>query len=560
MLLLIATGFIFFLIVSVYGNLFARMVDTNAGLFVQFICGFAVVTSACNVVSFVMPVNEKVVAALMLLAIPFYKNGMAVYHQWKSILQQLRPLHFVVIVPFAAVLVLNTILPPQHGDSQGYHFLTALWIETYKIIPGLANLHGRFGFNSAFFTTTAAFSFSALTGQAIYCVNAVFIMMFYGWLIHRALIAANRWHSAVYLFVALFLFRALLVATNSPTPDAIASIIIVFVFIRLAEDAAAIISLRDKEAVLVICLSAFALTVKLNTLPLVFPAVYLFFYKKLYSTQHTVLLLSSTIALIVLPWLIRNYFVSGYFAYPVAFTGFLHPDWQVPLAALQFDKILINNGPKLISEDWLMLDRMAFFQWFPKWVMAHNSIGAMVSLTGVFLAFSAGLFGMAYFLQKRNKSSFFIVSFAFVGLLFWLVNSPDYRFGFPYIITLITVVLLPLVSPFTMHKSLSYVVTFVAVCICLFYAGKTVTMLSAYPVSSYVIKPLKQMDYFKRNDLASFPTIRLANGVVMYVDDSLHNCINAPLPCFPKHFPSIQPTQIQMRGERMEDGFRWVDR
>ena len=98
----------------------------------------------------------------------------------------------------------------------------------------------------------------------------------------------------------------------------------------------------------------------------------------------------------------------------------------------------------------------------------------------------------------------------------------------------------------------------VAVVICGIYISKTIMMLSPYPVSSYLIKPLMQVDYFKRNDLKSFPKIALVNGVVMYIDDETHNCINASLPCFPRHFPGILPTQIKMLGNKIETGFKTI--
>ena len=219
-----------------------------------------------------------------------------------------------------------------------------MWIETYKIVPGLANIHGRFGFNSSFFTSNAAFSFTEISGQAIYSVNVVFIGMFYGWLLNRVFTIKNYWCQSIYLIVALFMFRALFIGMNSPTPDSIASIIVVFIFIRLIENATNIKNILKAETILIICLATFALTVKLNTVPLILPAIYLFICKQLYKEKQIVLLLSVIIAIIVLPWLIRNYIISGYFAYPVAFTGFLHPEWQIPVEALKFDKILINNG------------------------------------------------------------------------------------------------------------------------------------------------------------------------------------------------------------------------
>ena len=118
--------------------------------------------------------------------------------------------------------------------------------------------------------------------------------------------------------------------------------------------------------------------------------------------------------------------------------------------------------------------------------------------------------------------------------------------------------MLPVVNKLMVGKKLMLLNYSVAVVICCIYISKTIMMLSSYSVSSYLIKPLMQVDYFKRNDLKSFPKIALTNGVVLYIDDETHNCINAPLPCFPRHFQSILPAQIKMRGNKIEDGFKTI--
>ena len=125
---------------------------------------------------------------------------------------------------------------------------------------------------------------------------------------------------------------------------------------------------------------------------------------------------------------------------------------------------------------------------------------------------------------------------------------------------MIAVVMLPVVNKLMVSKKLMLLNYSVAVIICNNYIIKTIMVLSPYPVFSYLIKPLMQVDYFKRNVLKSFPKIALTNGVVMFIDDETHNCINAPLLCFPRHFPGILPPQIKMRGNKIEDGFKTINK
>jgi len=45
--------------------------------------------------------------------------------------------------------------PIIRDDSESYHLQNILWIKSYGTVPGLANLHSRYGFNSIWFHTVA---------------------------------------------------------------------------------------------------------------------------------------------------------------------------------------------------------------------------------------------------------------------------------------------------------------------------------------------------------------------------------------------------------------------
>lgn len=51
----------------------------------------------------------------------------------------------------------------MHYDTGLYHAQSIRWIEEYGVVPGLANLHSRFGYNSAAFALCALFGGAGLT-------------------------------------------------------------------------------------------------------------------------------------------------------------------------------------------------------------------------------------------------------------------------------------------------------------------------------------------------------------------------------------------------------------
>ncbi len=52
-------------------------------------------------------------------------------------------------------------------DTSSYHIQMVKWIQEFGSVPGIANLHLRFGFNSSWFTSIALFSYP-VSGLNIY--------------------------------------------------------------------------------------------------------------------------------------------------------------------------------------------------------------------------------------------------------------------------------------------------------------------------------------------------------------------------------------------------------
>ena len=65
----------------------------------------------------------------------------------------------------------------MHDDTGLYHAQAIRWIEEYGVVPGLANLHSRFGYNSASFALSAFFSETWLIGRPMHCVAGFFALL-----------------------------------------------------------------------------------------------------------------------------------------------------------------------------------------------------------------------------------------------------------------------------------------------------------------------------------------------------------------------------------------------
>jgi hypothetical protein len=173
-----------------------------------------------------------------------------------------------------------------------------------------------------------------------------------------------------------------------------------------------------------------------------------------------------------------------------------------------------------------------------------------------FILVLVGLFSpvIALYVHRKNKSiksfQFLTWLIAYVGVWFWLITSPDIRFGYHYLLPSILLPLLSYAKNFS-YQRYTQLLPYAICLICFYYDFTAIKKLQPYSFSQYVVRPLRSPEYYKRNDLNTFQYVMLNNGVKLYIQDSTHHSINAPLPsCYPYN------PALRMRGNKLQDGFK----
>jgi len=82
------------------------------------------------------------------------------------------------------VLLINAG-PAMMDDTESYHIQSIKWIQEYGSVPGLVNLHERFGFNSSWFSSVALFSFSSSSTGGFTVLNGVVSLWLCFWFITK---------------------------------------------------------------------------------------------------------------------------------------------------------------------------------------------------------------------------------------------------------------------------------------------------------------------------------------------------------------------------------------
>lgn len=129
-----------------------------------------------------------------------------------------------------------------------------------------------------------------------------------------------------------------------------------------------------------------------------------------------------------LPFLIRNYYLSGYLIFPFPAIDLFSPDWKISKEVVVFEKILINSWAKVPSSDPNTIQAMPFMDWLTIWWGNKDLLWKPLLFVNLFSIFSLFIF------LKKQKKQFALLQIAILlNLLFWFYNAPDPRFVFGFL-------------------------------------------------------------------------------------------------------------------------------
>jgi hypothetical protein len=535
-----------------------------------FLCGLIFSAIYFNILSFWFPVNCLSLIPLTALSLfVLRRNKMAYRHVLFSMRRQLNAWrsHWV---PFVCVLVLLFLywnMPPDYSDGAGYHYLSILWYEKFKVVPGLANLQGRFGFNPASFIIQSAYSFTPLTGQAIYPLNGVITCLFFFWVLSRLFKHIYSLTGLVYFLFLIIFYRMFLGGMAAATPDVLVLACLSYALLISFEYILA--GLVNIPKIIAPCLILlFAPIAKLSAYPalLIIP-MFLYLLPKVENR----LLFFTTMVLIgliiYLPWLGRNYVLTGYLIYPSPQLDFFHPDWKVSrdILMIDYDQIVYGSRFDLTRAGEMQhLRAVAFGDWFFPWLYGYIKNNApLIGLSILLSALFSPVLWMILYLRKKKPGIplFLLWLIVYMGSWIWLGTSPDYRFGMAFLSLsfIFPLLLLTRDRELTNKRVPGILFSILFILSSLHYMSRAYGLHEVYTqkthrsfaFTNWWLLPLKDVKYSMDNNKADFPYRIMQSGVKLYLSDSAHACLNTDFPC-----TVWDHIEIEMRGNSLEDGFR----
>ncbi|HXB29165.1 MAG TPA: hypothetical protein VNW49_05065 [Puia sp.] len=455
-------------------------------------------------------------------------------------------LFYIVFLVFLVLIMVFNAGPVTMDDTASYHIQMVKWIQEFGSVPGIANLHMRFGFNSSWFSSIGLLSYpfpglnTYITLNGLLCVWFCYFLLEKTFAFSKAGVSGKPLNQEVgtliLLVLSLFNWSIIRGSASSANYDFISTCCIAVLFINLYNN-------QNKAPIEWLIWPVYLFTVRIMNFPLlILSMVYIFHFLKPVPIKRLLLILFFG-GFIIVPFLIRNIILSGYLFFPVYQLDFFSFDWKADKMKL----IEISNYIKYFNRVNPMYQSMTITErmYFPNWISGWYNYLFRPDKFILTLSFFGYLFLL--FSMKYMKDRFFrIFLFTMIcQLISWFFIGPDPRFVYGPLLFGIFAGINCLPAMKRPWKGIT----------------KYSVLLTSSLVLIYGISKIIRNDEY-RNFLTPrrlpVPAVRVitVGHVQMHIPEKILNnwnprCYDIELPCLYKQDP-----RLEARGERIADGFR----
>ena len=483
--------------------------------------GIISLNSTLGIISFIYPVGNKLLIAISLISVLIsilVKNKISLRIEFTF-----ESLFFLTFISLLGLLKASNYI--ENYDSGLYHIQIIKWSESYSIVPGLANLHGRFGFNSNVFLLDSLFLFTGFNdGVPLYPINISLFVIISFYFISKIfdLIKSSASAGLILFCLAMLIVIFRLDNFSSPSPDFFVNILIIYLLSRMVIDYSVAINFPDFLSSVLICF--YLITIKLSSVPILFIILILYLKNLNFFTWKQYVILFGVILFILVPWLTRNVIISGWLVYPFAGVDIFDFDWKVPKDLVISESNSIVGWARRPGSDYLQSLNVRLIDWSSVWW--QNQALSIKFILGSCFVFS--IINVVLMISKREKLNNIDYSFicTLLGVLFWFFTAPDFRFGYPFIIFNFWFLLLKVNFRLNINYC-KYVVIFLMFVFPLYSARREIIQFYSTRAINF-IKPLG----FKNDSSKEFETHKIEDGYIL-VPRNNDQCFDCKLPCTP---------------------------
>lgn len=318
----------------------------------------------------------------------------------------------------------------MHYDTGLYHAQSIRWIEEYGAVKGLGNLHSRLAYNSSSFALSALYSMAFLGGGSLHCCAGFLayllavVCLEMGKFLRAGRLCASVFARVMCVYYLVNIFDEMI----SPASDYFMVLLAFYLVIRWLD----LLESGERTILpygLLCVLGVFLMTVKLSAacilLLTIYPAIRLVREKK---WKETGVYLGLGIVT-VLPFLIRNVWLSGWLVYPFTQIDLFSVPWKISKGMADYDAREIQVYGRGYTD--VAQFQMPMREWMPGWFQTLPVsdrlfiLAAAVSVL-VLLAYAVG---MIFGWWNRRWELLLVQGTVAASFVFWLCTSPLIRYG-----------------------------------------------------------------------------------------------------------------------------------
>ena len=490
-------------------NHFLEKKDKNSFfVFPSIWLGLALLIAFLQIISLVLPINSFWVIVLWLI---LFIISIFSFTNYKKLTLKLNLKLSLFLVLSVITIILGlyfSIGMVYHYDTYLYNFNAVAWSREFSVVPGLANLHSRLGFNSSFNLFAAFTEFGLNSGYSVFIANGFLLVTVATQYLHHIFNSKSKiFHKLIMVFLLPFVYLLLVEGNLSSLSTDLAMYSVILAWMG-------IILIYPKFKFLILAIAVLALVFKLSSIFVLFFSIY--FVGKLDKLFLRSVFLSF---LIIFGFMLRSLFISGYPLYPNTFfkTNFT---WSLPINEVKNQALEIKAWARMPGDDYMSSLNQGFAYWWPQWWQRASSTSEIK-----ILFFSCFILGFFASFKKWNKTEFLVLLLCISSILFIFYQAPDLRFArvFFWILGALSLASLIVHWKISDKNKLNF-----AYLILVLLFGKFV-----FPTIHFMHQPtlfLNELNNFKKIQYKSRIT---KEGQDLYVPVIGDQCGNSPLPCTP---------------------------
>lgn len=452
---------------------------------------------------------------------------------------------------FALFIAFYTSRGTFHTDTNIYHASAIRMYEEYGLIKGMGNLQLHYAYNSAYIAFASVFSMNWLFGKSIHTTTGFLELM----LAVYSMYSLKRYKSHMYHIAdmmkvgILFYILVILNGSMSPATD-YATMMLALLVMSLWCD-----QMENGRDVLKYALlsvfAVFVVTLKFSACMMVLIAIYpaVMLIKK--KDIRNILRYLCFGIVILAPFLIRNYLISGWLLYPFDGIDIFDVAWKVPKEYLLVDEQQIKVWGRCLYD--VKLIDMPIKEWVPVW-LEHQDRYEMMLIYGIVVG---GLFSLVYgvrnFLKKKPFALEYLILLMSIAacVILWFLTAPFIRYSLAFIFA---VMLMPLGSWLSEQKKGFFAIGTGIL------AFATIACLSPYfdnyikDMGVFIKQNIREPYYIvqKDYDTTKVGTVEINGNTIYYCDEGEINDYH--------HFPNtcykFMLERTTLAGNDIKDGFR----